>query len=147
MRNPWWTLDDGEAVVWAIAFGHGARPGGRRRTKPMEALASVPGGDLDAAPEWFRAGMTAAMTAPTSLSQQPFRFILHEDGVEGGMEVGADGDVGNGARNGAEAGADDSAEAGMVRAEATDGLFAHVGLGCAKYHFELGALPHRVRWC
>ena len=146
-RNPWWTLDEGEAVVWVIAFGHGARPGGRRRTKPMEILASVPGDDFDAAPEWFRAGMAAAMTAPTSLSQQPFRFVLCEagmaDGVEGGTEGGAEAGADGGTGNGAEAGI----KIGMVRAEATDGLFAHVGLGCAQYHFELGALPHRVRWC
>ncbi|MBT1172680.1 hypothetical protein JS528_04790 [Bifidobacterium sp. MA2] len=142
--DAWWTLDAdaGESVVWVIAFGHGARPGGRRRTKPMEELASIEGGssapdgiageprasgdagdtDADAAatpladvPDWFRAGMEAAMAAPTSLSQQPFHFTLHPSD-------------------------------GTVTAEALDGLFAHVGLGCAKYHFEIGAAPHRVEW-
>ncbi|WP_240542127.1 nitroreductase family protein [Bifidobacterium sp. CP2] len=129
--DAWWSLDDGESVVWVIAFGHGARPGGRRRSKPMAELACVEGGASDAAardasdgdatadtadwPDWFVRGMEAAMAAPTSLSQQPFRFTLHADD-------------------------------GSVTAEALDGLFAHVGLGCAKYHFEVGAAPHEVVW-
>lgn len=112
--DPWWKLDEGESVVWVIAFGHGARPGGRRRTKPIEELASVPGDDFAAAPEWFVNGMEAAMSAPTSLSQQPFHFTLQEDG--------------------------------SVKAEALEGLFANVGLGCAKCHFEIGAAPHSVVW-
>ncbi|NEG56068.1 nitroreductase [Bifidobacterium sp. SMA15] len=113
--DAWWTLDDGESVVWVIAFGHGARPGGRRRSKPIEELASVADGTgVDAWPDWFVHGMEAAMAAPTSLSQQPFHFTLNADG--------------------------------SVTAEALDGLFAHVGLGCAKYHFEVGAAPHKVEW-
>ncbi|NMM98629.1 nitroreductase family protein [Bifidobacterium olomucense] len=112
--NPWWTLTEGETAVWMIAFGHGARAAGRRRTKPMETLASVPGDDFSQAPDWFTAGMEAAMAAPTSLSQQPFHFTLNDDGT--------------------------------VSAEALDGLFAHVGLGTAKCHFEIGAAPHHVEW-
>lgn len=127
VADPWWELEDGESVVWVIAFGHGARPGGRRRSKPMAELASVAHGDgtaadgadgdadtLAGAPEWFVRGMEAAMAAPTSLSQQPFHFTLNEDG--------------------------------SVTAEALRGLFSHVGLGCAKCHFEIGAAPHAVTW-
>ena len=111
-EHPWWCLHPGEKIVWVLAFGHGARPGGRRRSKPIEELCRIPDGM--AMPDWFRAGMEAAMLAPTSLSQQPFLFTLHEDGT--------------------------------VSAEATEGLFAHVGLGCAKYHFEVGAGRENVRW-
>lgn len=111
-EHPWWCLHPGEKIVWMLAFGHGARPGGRRRSKPIEELCRIPDGM--AMPDWFRAGMEAAMLAPTSLSQQPFLFTLHEDGT--------------------------------VSAEATEGLFAHVGLGCAKYHFEVGAGRENVRW-
>lgn len=110
--HPWWCLHPGERIVWVLAFGHGARPAGRRRTKPMEQLCRIPEGM--AMPDWFRAGMEAAMLAPTSLSQQPFLFTLHEDGT--------------------------------VSAEATSGLFAHVGLGCAKCHFEIGAGRDNVVW-
>lgn len=111
-EHPWWCLYPGEKIVWVLAFGHGARPGGRRRSKPIEELCRIPDGM--AMPDWFRAGMEAAMLAPTSLSQQPFLFTLYEDGT--------------------------------VSAEATEGLFAHVGLGCAKYHFEVGAGRDRVVW-
>ena len=111
-ERPWWYLHPGEKIVWVLAFGHGARPGGRRRSKPIEELCRIPDGMT--MPDWFRAGMEAAMLAPTSLSQQPFLFTLHEDGT--------------------------------VSAEATEGLFAHVGLGCAKYHFEVGAGRENVRW-
>lgn len=113
--DAWWTLDAGEKIVWVLAFGHGARPGGKHRSKPMEQLCSVPDGmALEDAPEWFRNGMSAAMLAPTSLSQQPFIFTLNDDG--------------------------------SVRAEVTEGLFAHVGLGATKYHFEIGAGRDNVRW-
>lgn len=111
-EHPWWCLHPGEKIVWVLAFGHGARPGGRRRSKPIEELCRIPDGM--AMPDWFRAGMEAAMLAPTSLSQQPFLFTLHKDGT--------------------------------VSAEAMEGLFAHVGLGCAKYHFEVGAGRENVRW-
>lgn len=111
-EHPWWCLHPGEKIVWMLAFGHGARPGGRRRSKPIEELCRIPDGM--AMPDWFRAGMEAAMLAPTSLSQQPFLFTLYEDGT--------------------------------VSAEATEGLFAHVGLGCAKYHFEVVAGRENVRW-
>lgn len=110
--DAWWCLHPGEKIVWVLAFGHAARPAGRRRTKPMEELCEIPEGME--MPEWFRAGMEAAMLAPTSLSQQPFRFVLHRDGTVG--------------------------------AEVTEGLFAHVGLGCAKCHFEIGAGRDNVTW-
>ncbi|MBT1177013.1 nitroreductase family protein [Bifidobacterium callimiconis] len=110
-ENPWWTLAPGEKIVWVLAFGHGARPGGKHRSKPIEDLCTIPEGEN--MPDWFRAGMEAAMLAPTSLSQQPFHFTLHADGT--------------------------------VSARATEGLFAHVSLGCAIYHFE-AASGHTVNW-
>lgn len=33
-----------------------------------------------------------------------------------------------------------------VSIRATEGLFSHVGLGCAMCNFEIGAYPHRVVW-
>ena len=109
--DPWWTLAPGEKIVWVLAFGHGARPGGKHRSKPIEELCTLPEGED--MPDWFRKGMEAAMLAPTSLSQQPFHFTLKTDGTVG--------------------------------AQATEGLFAHVGLGCAVYHFE-AASGHTVDW-
>lgn len=108
----WWTLNPGERAIWFLAFGHAARSGGRHRSKPIGQLCRIPPGTM--MPDWFRRGMEAAMLAPTSLSQQPFIFILNEDDT--------------------------------VSAEATEGLFTKVGLGCAKYHFEIGAAPQDVNW-
>lgn len=110
--DAWWTLRDGEAVVWVLAFGHAVRPGAKHRSKPMEKLTDVP---ADAMPDWFRLGMEAAMLAPTSLSQQPFKVSL----VDGGTRA----DI-----------------------TATEGLFAHVGVGTAKWHFEAVAGTEHCAW-
>ena len=60
-------------------------------------------------PEWFKKGIEAALLAPTAVNQQKFKFILHE---------------GN-----------------RVEAQAKFSLigYAHLDLGIAKYHFEVGA--------
>ena len=60
-------------------------------------------------PEWFKNGVEAALLAPTAVNQQKFRFILHD---------------GN-----------------RVEAVAKFSLigYAHLDLGIAKYHFEVGA--------
>lgn len=108
----WWNTKAHERMIWALAFGHAARPGGAHHSKPMNALCSIADGVQP--PDWFTRGMQAAMLAPTSLGQQPFLFRLDADGT--------------------------------VWAEATAGLFSHVGLGCARCHFDLGAAPERVHW-
>ena len=108
VSNPWWQAQADEQVIWFIAFGYPARVLTRRRTKPIEELCQLPQGmSIEDAPQWFLQGMHAAMVAPTSLSQQPFKFILHVDET--------------------------------VSAQATEGLFAHVGLGCAVCHFEIAS--------
>lgn len=151
--DAWWTLNDGESVVWAIAFGHGARPGGRRRSKPLEELANA-------------AESAAVVTTGTDTQVGP---ISKAPATEGSVEGPAAGSAAPSAKpdtatwpdwfsHGMEAAmaAPTSLSQqpfhftlntdGSVTAEALDGLFAHVGLGCAKYHFEVGATPHEVVW-
>ena len=144
--DAWWTLRDGEALVWVLAFGHAVRPGAKHRSKPMEQLTDVP---ADAMPDWFRWGMEAAMLAPTSLSQQPFVATLVDGGLEDGEGKGERADGGDDAREdgGARANGTHGAEAG-ARADitATEGLFAHVGVGAAKWHFEAVAGPEHCAW-
>lgn len=111
-RDGWWSLIPGERLVCVLSFGHGARAGGRHHSKPLDRLCAVP--SHRAVPGWFREGVRAASLAPTSLSEQPFVFVLHED---------------------------DS-----VSIRPTEGLFAYVGAGCARCHFEIGAGGHHVRW-
>lgn len=114
-KEGWWSLGDSEHMIWVLAFGHPARPGAKHHTKPMEQLCALPEGmSIMQTPEWFAQGMSAAMLAPTSLSQQPFIIELHSDNT--------------------------------VSARATEGLFAHVGLGCAMCNFAIGAAPHHVVW-
>lgn len=153
VADPWWRLEDGESVVWVIAFGHGARPGGRRRSKPMTELASVArgaaGGDVA---DGAGAGNGVASSG------------IAGDDVSASESTAADGDADTlaGAPEWFVRGMEAAMAAptslsqqpfhftlnedGSVTAEALRGLFSHVGLGCAKCHFEIGAAPHAVTW-
>lgn len=61
-----------EKLVCVLSLGYGKSQGTPHRSKPMEALCVLDG----AMPSWFRAGMEAAMLAPTAMNQQKFRFTL-----------------------------------------------------------------------
>ena len=80
----------GEKLVCVLALGYGATQGVPHRSKPMEALCRVDG----AMPDWFRAGMEAAMLAPTAVNQQKFRLSLSGEAVKienlGGLYSGID---------------------------------------------------------
>ena len=150
--DPWWELADGESVVWVIAFGHGARPGGRRRSKPMAELASVArgaagGGVADGAGagngvassgiagDDVSASESTAADGADTLAGAPEWFVR---GMEAAMAAptSLSQQPFHFTLN----------EDGSVTAEALRGLFSHVGLGCAKCHFEIGAAPHAVTW-
>lgn len=68
----------GERLVLVIALGYGATQGAQHRNKPLEKLCRVHG----EAPDWFRAGMEAALLAPTAVNQQRFLFTLDGDTVK-----------------------------------------------------------------
>ena len=61
-----------EKLVCVLSLGYGAVQGVAHNSKPMDALCSVSG----AMPDWFKAGMEAAMLAPTAMNQQKFRMTL-----------------------------------------------------------------------
>ena len=65
-------LRDGEKVQAVISLGYGVHGGKPHRNKPMEELCCCDG----EMPEWFKAGVEAAMNAPTALNQQAFKLIL-----------------------------------------------------------------------
>ena len=71
-------IESGEKLVCVLALGYGATQGVPHRSKPMEALCRVDG----AMPDWFRAGMEAAMLAPTAVNQQKFLITLSGDRAE-----------------------------------------------------------------
>ena len=68
-------LADGEQILNVLAFGYGETQGHDHKSKPVEKLMSVKG----TAPDWFKAGMDAALLAPTAMNQQKF-VITYEDG-------------------------------------------------------------------
>lgn len=65
-------LREGERVQVVISIGYGVHNGRPHKNKPMDELCAYEG----EMPEWFRGAMEAAMTAPTALNQQAFKFTL-----------------------------------------------------------------------
>lgn len=71
------TVAPGEKLVCVAALGYGTTQGVPHRSRPLEALCRVKG----EMPDWFRAGMEAALLAPTAVNQQKFRLTLEGDAV------------------------------------------------------------------
>ena len=69
-----YTLRVGDIVHCVISLGYGITPGVQHPLKPMENFYEAPG-DV---PDWFKAGMEAALLAPTAVNQQKFKFILRD---------------------------------------------------------------------
>lgn len=65
-----------EKLALVIAVGYGESQGVPHKSKPAEDVANVSG-----APEWFRAGVDAALLAPTAMNQQKFTFALENGKV------------------------------------------------------------------
>ena len=107
-----YVLRGGERIHCVISLGYGETPGVRHPMKPREKFYESAG----PLPDWFVAGLDAALLAPTAINQQKFKFILHADG---------------------------SVEA---RALPSLAGYTHMDLGIAKYHFEIGAAPEKVIW-
>ncbi len=66
------TLGEGEKVQAVIALGYGVHGGKPHKNKPLEALCAYEG----EMPAWFASAMEAALTAPTAINQQAFKFTL-----------------------------------------------------------------------
>lgn len=72
------SLADGEEVFCLIALGYGQDQGKQHPMKPLEKFYEAEG----VLPEWFKAGLEAALLAPTAVNQQKFKFILKGNQVE-----------------------------------------------------------------
>lgn len=70
-------MEKGEKLALVIALGYGATQGKDRPTKTAADVA-----DLTGAPDWFLAGVEAALKAPTAVNQQKFRFLRSGDDVQ-----------------------------------------------------------------
>ncbi len=60
----------GEKRYLVIALGYGETAGAPRRSKTVSDVSDWRAGD----PDWYRAGIEAALLAPTAVNQQKFRF-------------------------------------------------------------------------
>ncbi|MBO7113227.1 MAG: nitroreductase [Bacteroidaceae bacterium] len=106
------TLRDGDILHCVIALGYGANSGVQHPQKPIENFFECKG-DV---PEWFKAGMEAALLAPTAVNQQKFKFILHDN---------------------------NTVEAKTTFSMAG---YTRVDLGIVKCHFEIGAGKSNFKW-
>lgn len=68
-------VDKGEKLVCLISLGYGETQGVEHTNKALEKVSNVSA----ASPEWFRAGVEAALLAPTAMNQQKFFFELGAD--------------------------------------------------------------------
>lgn len=69
-------VSPGEKLTVVVALGHGESQGVAHKSKPAEAVSNL---GLSS-PAWFRAGVEAALLAPTAMNQQKFSFA-YEDGA------------------------------------------------------------------
>lgn len=106
------TLRAGDAVHCVISLGYGTTPGDQHPQKPAEQFYEA----AEPVPAWFKAGMEAALLAPTAVNQQKFKFILRE-----GNRVEA-------------------------KTQFSMAGYLHVDLGIVKYHFEAGAGKDNFSW-
>ena len=63
-------LPEGEELAAIISIGYAAKPGKPHKSKTYEQVTETEG----PVPDWFRAGVEAALLAPTAINQQRFRF-------------------------------------------------------------------------
>lgn len=77
-------IENGEKLYMVIALGYGETQGAAHKLKAAEGVSN-----LDAnSPEWFRAGVQAAILAPTAMNQQKFRLELAGDTVKAKAGMG-----------------------------------------------------------
>lgn len=67
-----------EKLVCVLSLGYGQTQGIAHHSKPMNDLCKT----NDTMPDWFKAGIEAAMLAPTAMNQQKFLFTLSGDTVK-----------------------------------------------------------------
>ena len=77
-------LDAGEKLCIVISLGYGATQGVPHKSKAAEEVMSAKG----EVPAWFRAGVEAALLAPTAMNQQKFRFALEDGAVAASAGMG-----------------------------------------------------------
>ncbi len=77
-------VEPGERLTVVLALGHGRTQGVAHRSRSVEQVSNV-GSDT---PAWFRAGVEAALLAPTAMNQQKFKFTYVDGRVEARAGMG-----------------------------------------------------------
>lgn len=108
-------VDLANKLEGVIALGYGQTQGAPHKSVSPETISK----DYSSAPDWFKAGVDAALLAPTALNQQKFRFELEPETPDGVHKV---------------------------RSHTKRGPFSKMDLGIAKLHFELGAGSEYFEW-
>lgn len=70
------SVKEGNRLVIVIAVGYGANSGRLRKGKNAQQVSNC----TSASPAWFKAGVEAALLAPTAINQQKFDITLNDDG-------------------------------------------------------------------
>ena len=105
-------LRPGEIVHCEIALGYGAEEGKQHPIKPAGKFYEAEG----EVPDWFKAGLDAALLAPTAVNQQKFKFILRS-----GNKV-------------------------ETKTFFSPWGYTQIDLGIVKCHFEIGAGKENFEW-
>ena len=66
------SLPEDEKLCVAIALGYGKTNGVQHKSKSLDRVSALKG----EMPEWFKAGMEAALLAPTAINQQKFKVDI-----------------------------------------------------------------------
>lgn len=106
------TLREGNVIHCEIALGYGENQGRQHPMKPAEKFFEAEG----VIPGWFKAGLEAALLAPTAVNQQKFKFILRADGKVG------------------------------TKTFFSPWGYTQIDLGIVKCHFEIGAGSENFEW-
>ena len=77
-------IGSGEKLTVVISLGYGKTQGVPHKSKPLSAVSNV-GSDT---PDWFKAGVEAALLAPTAMNQQKFTFTYADGKVSAKAGMG-----------------------------------------------------------
>ena len=77
-------IGNGEKLTVVISLGYGKTQGLPHKSKPMSAVSNA-GSDM---PDWFKAGVEAALLAPTAMNQQKFTFTYADGKVSAKAGMG-----------------------------------------------------------
>ena len=74
----------GEKLYMVVALGYGENQGVAHKVKAVTDVSDYKSGD----PDWYKAGVEAALLAPTAMNQQKFKFARSGDKVKAKAGLG-----------------------------------------------------------